>query len=173
MTRTAHSRKPCFVLKQSSIQGRGAFATRTIRKGTCIVEYAGEVITSDEADRRYDDDTMSRHHTFLFAIDAERSIDGNSRGNEARFINHSCEPNCEAVAYEGRIYIHALCTIEPGEELTYDYRYARAGTSEREARRLYPCHCGAPRCRGTILAPKPKPKRNGVSASAKRAAGKR
>lgn len=156
--KTAHGSNPCFALRRSAIQGRGAFATRTIRKGTRIVEYAGELISDEEADRRYDDEAMARHHTFLFAIDAKTSIDGNSRGNEARFINHSCDPNCEAIAIGRRIYIHAIVTIQPGVELTYDYRYARMGMTDEEARELYPCRCGATRCRGTILAPAPKPK---------------
>lgn len=171
--RTAHSIKPCFVLRKSAIQGRGAFCTRPIRKGTLVVEYKGEVIDAAEADRRYDDDAMQRHHTFLFSIDAEYSIDGNAQGNEAAFINHSCDPNCEAVADGRRIYIQAVRNIEPGTELTYDYRYQRHGTSEADARRLYPCHCGSSKCRGTILAPRKKKKRKAAAkttATAKRAA---
>jgi SET domain-containing protein len=156
--KTAHERLPCFVLRRSRIQGRGAFATRFIRKGTRIVEYRGELIDSDEADRRYDDDAMGRHHTFLFAIDKEMSIDGAVNGNEAAFINHSCDPNCEAVADGRRIFIHAIRSIAAGDELTYDYRYARQDTTDEEAKLLYPCRCGAKKCRGTILAPPKRPR---------------
>ncbi len=169
--KTAQEKNPVFRLRRSHIQGQGAFAVRPIKKGTRVVEYAGERISNEEADRRYDDDAMNRHHTFLFAIDAKTSIDGASGGNEAAYINHSCDPNCEAVADEKRIFIDAIKDIAVGEELTYDYRYARQGTSDREAKRLYPCFCGAATCRGTILAPRPK-KRAKKTAAAKPAAKK-
>jgi len=140
-------------VRRSEIQGRGVYTTRRIRKGTWIIQYTGEIITNEEADRRYDDGSMERHHTFLFILDGKYCIDATSRGSDARFINHSCEPNCEAVSTEdGReIWIVALRTIEPGEELTYDYGYEVEAESAEEARRVYPCRCGAPRCRGTIL----------------------
>jgi SET domain-containing protein len=78
-----------FEIRKSSIQGRGAFATRRIKKGERIIEYTGEVITVEESDRRYDDQSMSRHHTFLFSLDNGYVIDGAVGGNESRFINHS------------------------------------------------------------------------------------
>lgn len=174
--KTAQEKNPVFRLRRSRIQGQGAFAIRPIKKGTRVVEYAGELISNEEADRRYDDDAMSRHHTFLFAIDAKTSIDGASKGNEAAYINHSCDPNCEAVADGRRIFIDAIKDIALGEELTYDYRYARQGTSDREARRQYPCFCGAATCRGTILAPRPAkkkakaPTKNPAKPAAKKAA---
>ena len=147
---------PYFELRRSSIQGRGAFALRTIRKGTRIIEYTGEIITDEEADRRYDDEKMARHHTFLFAVDVNHVIDGARKGNAARFINHSCEPNCEAVIEENRVYIDALRTIRAGEELLYDYQYERDGIPDESWDRLYECHCGTPSCRGTILKPEKK-----------------
>jgi uncharacterized protein len=136
----------------SPIQGRGVFARRPIREGTRIIEYTGEVISDEEADRRYDDSTMPRHHTFLFSLDDGRCIDAAVGGNDARFINHSCEPNCQAVESDGRIWIEATRPIRPGEELTYDYAYARSECDEALTA-LYVCRCGAPGCRGTILAP--------------------
>ena len=145
-----------FEVRRSPIQGRGAFATRQIRKGTRIIEYVGEHISHEEADRRYDDETMSRHHTFLFTLDDEVVIDAAVGGNESRYINHSCEPNCEAVIEDDHIYIEALRTIREGEELLYDYQYERTAETTEEDERLYVCHCGAPTCRGTILAPKKK-----------------
>jgi hypothetical protein len=143
-----------FVLRSSPIQGRGAFAIRPIRKGTRIIEYTGEVISHEEADRRYDDGTMGRHHTFLFSVSRKKVIDAAVGGNEARFINHSCAPNCEAVDERSRIYIEAIRDITAGEELTYDYAYERDGTEDEKWEKVYVCKCGAPTCRGTILAPK-------------------
>ena len=142
-----------FQIRRSSIQGRGAFATRRIRKGERIIEYVGERITWKAADRRYDDSAMGRHHTFLFAVTRRTVIDAAVRGNDARLINHSCEPNCEAIIEGGRIYIDALREIRPGDELTYDYAYERDADTTEEEERQYACHCGARRCRGTILAP--------------------
>jgi SET domain-containing protein len=139
-------------VRQSSIQGKGGFAWRWIPAGTRIIEYAGQRITPEEADTRYDDDAMGRHHTFLFAVDDRTVIDAGVQGNAARFINHSCEPNCEALDYGGRIFIEALRDIAPGEELFYDYAYALEEPLTPALRRQYPCHCGTPGCRGTILA---------------------
>ena len=96
---------------------------------------------------------MDRHHTFLFAVDVNHVIDGARKGNFARYINHSCDPNCEAVIEENRVYIDALRTIEAGEELLYDYQYERDGVPQDSWDRLYACDCGAPNCRGTILKP--------------------
>ena len=151
-------RDPWFELRSSPIQGRGAFALRRIRKGTRIIEYTGERIDDDEADRRYDDDAMERHHTFLFAVKKNLVIDAAVGGNDARFINHSCEPNCDAVIYGSEVWIEAARTIEPGEELCYDYKYERDGEADESWEELYLCRCGAPGCRGTILVPE-KPKR--------------
>jgi hypothetical protein len=137
-----------FAIKRSGIQGKGAFAVRTIAKGERIIEYTGELISNAEASRRYDDSSMRRHHTFLFAVTSRRCIDGARGGNDARYLNHSCAPNCEARQEGVRIFIHATRRIRAGEELTYDYAYGETG----EAEELYLCKCGAKTCRGTILA---------------------
>lgn len=142
-----------FELRRSGIQGTGAFALRRIRPGTRIVEYTGERISNAEADRRYVDDEMSRHHTFLFTLDDDSVIDAAHGGNEARYINHSCAPNCVAVTDRGRIFIEALTNIQPGVELLYDYAYERGEDADEATEQLYVCHCGAARCRGTILKP--------------------
>jgi hypothetical protein len=147
---------PYFELRRSPIQGRGAFALVRIPKGTRIIEYTGELISRDEGDRRYDDENMSRHHTFLFALDDDTVVDGAVHGNASRFINHSCEPNCEAVIEDGRIWVEALTTIQPGTELVYDYAYERRPEHDESTEQMYACRCGAPTCRGTILAPKPR-----------------
>jgi SET domain-containing protein len=136
------------------------FAARRIRKGTRIIEYIGERIDSDEADARYDDDAMDRHHTFLFGIDSDTFIDAARGGNEARLINHSCDPNCAAYDYDRRIFIEAIRTIPEGAELTYDYALEREGRPQPSWKRLYACRCGSAQCRGTMLKPRPRqPKR--------------
>jgi SET domain-containing protein len=167
--------RPLFELRRSAIQGRGAFALRRIRRGTRIIEYTGERISDDEADRRYDDDRMDRHHTFLFAVRKNVVIDAAVGGNEARFINHSCDPNCEAVIEDGRVFIEAVRTIQPGDELAYDYKYERDGDADESWEKLYVCRCGAANCRGTILqAPrKRRPKSQGASRRRRPAAGSR
>jgi len=142
-----------FEIRRSAIQGRGAFATRRIRAGQRIIEYVGEHISRDEGDRRYDDAHMGRHHTFLFALDDGSVIDAAVGGNEARFINHSCDPNCQAIEEDGRIFIEALRNIQPGTELVYDYAYERSDDHTEEDEQLYVCRCGSPKCRGSILAP--------------------
>jgi hypothetical protein len=145
---------PPFAIRRSAIQGRGAFAMRRIRKGERIIEYTGERISNAEADRRYDDGRMHRHHTYLFTLTRRTVVDGGAGGNASRFINHSCEPNCEAVIEDGHIWIRALRTIAKDRELTYDYQYERMGDDDVADERKYPCRCGASRCRGTILLPR-------------------
>jgi uncharacterized protein len=156
-----NGREPLYLVRTSGIHGRGVFALRRIRKGTRILEYTGERISNKEADRRYDDDKMKRHHTFLFTLDSKTCIDGSIKtgGGDASFINHSCEPNCEAVITDKKIFIHALHTIEPGTELAYDYKYERTGRNDAKLEKFYVCKCGAPSCRGSIMQPAKKKKR--------------
>jgi hypothetical protein len=153
--RSANGRRkpdsPWLVVKKSPIAGKGAFARKRIPKGTRIIEYRGERISADEADRRYDDDAMDVHHTFLFGLDDGTCLDAAVRGNDARFINHSCDPNCEAIEEDDRIFVEALRDIERGEELVYDYSYEREGRMRPSWRKLYACRCGAKNCRGLIL----------------------
>ena len=143
-----------FKVRRSAISGRGAFATRDIRKGERLIEYVGERITHRVADARYDDATMRSHHTFLFSVSRQTVIDASVGGNDARFINHSCDPNCEAVIEKSRVFIYARKPIAKGEELAYDYGYERDGSETAEDEARYACRCGARKCRGTILAPK-------------------
>jgi hypothetical protein len=145
---------PAFEIRRSRIQGRGGFATRRIKRGERIGEYIGERISQGEADRRYDDDSMARHHTFLFSVTARTVIDAAVGGNDTRFINHSCAPNCDAVIERGRVFIDARKPIFEGDELFYDYSYEREKDAGPDAESQYPCRCGAPKCRGTILMPK-------------------
>jgi len=145
-----------YVVRRSAIHGRGVFAARTIRRGTDIIEYRGERITMKEADRRPPSDPDNPYHTFLFELDDGRVIDASVRGNAARWINHSCAPNCEPYEDDdGRIFIAARRTIRKGEELAYDYRLNIGGRITKAMREAYACRCGAPRCRGTMLGRKP------------------
>jgi hypothetical protein len=148
------TRKPPVVVRRSRIQGRGVFATRRIRNGTVIVEYKGPRITAEQADELYDDDDDERTHTFLFTVDDNTVIDATRRGGPARFINHSCDPNCRSFIEDGRVFIEAVRDISPGEELTYDYLLERPGRRTPAIEARYPCHCGSVKCRGTLLAPR-------------------
>jgi SET domain-containing protein len=144
-----------FTIRRSKIAGRGAFATRRIRKGQEVIEYVGELITEKESDRRYpDDDRVKQHHTFLFALENGMVIDATYGGNISRYINHSCDPNCESIEEDGHIYIQAMRNIQPGTELTYDYLYPRTSRDTKKDEALYPCYCGSPKCRGTIMEPR-------------------
>ena len=143
-----------FEIRASPIHGRGAFATTRIPRGTRLIEYAGERLTPAEADARYADEPGSGHHTFLFAIDDHVVIDAGVAGNAARWINHSCDPNCDAVIDDDRIWIETIRDIAPGEELAYDYAYVLEERHTPAAKRRYPCNCGSAACRGTILASK-------------------
>jgi uncharacterized protein len=137
-------------VRGSPIHGRGVFALRSIRKGSRIVEYKGERVSHAEADW-YHEDGADATHTMLFIVDDETVIDATRRGNAARWINHSCRPNCEAVDEDRRIYIEAIRDICPGEELTYDYNLVLEERHTPALKRDYPCRCGEKRCRGTLL----------------------
>jgi SET domain-containing protein len=143
-----------FVIRSSGVHGKGAFALKTIRKGTRVVEYVGESISPAESDRRYDDTGVKNHHTFLFAVDQRKVIDATFGGNDSRFINHSCDPNCDAIIEKRRVYIEANRTIRRGEELAYDYNYERTNKTTKADERLYKCLCASPECRGTIVSAK-------------------
>ena len=149
-----HASDPPLEIRASPMQGSGAFATCAIAAGTRLIEYAGERLTPAASDARYPDVSGERHHTFLFAIDDEVVIDAAVDGNDARFINHSCDPNCDAVIEEGRIWIETIRDVAPGEELAYDYAYVLEERHSPAAKRRFPCHCGTAVCRGTILAKK-------------------
>jgi uncharacterized protein len=141
-------------MRGSAIHGRGVYARVPIPAGTRLVEYRGERISWEEADRRYPDDFTAPHHTFLFALDDGSMIDAAFRGNLARWINHSCDPNCEAVEEDGRIWIESIRDIAPGEELAYDYNYILEERHSTAMKKRFPCRCGAASCRGTILGKK-------------------
>lgn len=162
------SETPLFRVRRSRIAGRGAFALQPIRKGTRVIEYQGERISHTEADRRYEESDDS--HVVLFIVNRRTVLDANVCGNDARFINHSCDPNCEAVIERGHVWIEAIRDIVPGEELAYEYNLTRDSVDSPEEEAKFACHCGSPRCRGTMLEAKPKPRRR---AGSRKRTGKR
>jgi hypothetical protein len=147
------TRKPRIVVKVSRIHGRGVYAARPIKKGERIIEYKGELITWKEADRRPPSDPNDEHHTFLFSLsDHKRVIDASVGGNAARWINHSCEPNCETEETDdGRVFIQAVRDIRTGEELNYDYALIVDERVTPTLKANYRCLCGSKKCRGTML----------------------
>ncbi|MBS0378050.1 MAG: SET domain-containing protein-lysine N-methyltransferase [Proteobacteria bacterium] len=146
-------------VRDSALHGLGVFATRPIKKGTRVIEYLGERVSHKEADSRYESKDENDNHTFLFIVDGRTVIDAGVDGNEARFVNHGCDPNCESVIEERRVFIEAIRDIAPGEELTYDYQIQREDDDPANVDEIFACRCGAKNCRGTMLWPPPKPKR--------------
>jgi len=156
-------------VRDSPVDGRGVFATRRIEKGERIVEYLGERVSHDEADRRYELKDDNDSHTFLFIVDSKTVIDAGTNGNDARFFNHSCDPNCESVVEKRRVFIEALRAIEPGEEMTYDYQIYRDHDDPENIDEIFACRCGFANCRGTMLwPPEPKKKKRSKSAAKKK-----
>jgi len=150
MPETGKKRRRIMV-RNSPIHGRGVFALRRIPKGTRIIEYKGNLITEKEADRRYSRIHENSPHTMLFSLDGGLVIDATRRGNSARWINHSCAPNCEIEEEGHRIFIEARRDIRLGDELTYDYNLQIGEKHTKTAKREHACFCGARRCRGTML----------------------
>jgi uncharacterized protein len=151
----APTESPMFEIRRSGIHGRGAYATRSIAKGTRIVEYLGDRITHKQADARYEEKGQDDGHTFLFVVSSRVVIDAGVGGNDARYINHSCDPNCDTVIENERVFIESIRDIEPGEELAYEYGLTWETTDDREELANYGCCCGAASCRGTMLAEEP------------------
>ncbi len=143
-----------FVVRKSGIHGRGVFALVDIPKGTRLIEYLGERMSHKEADKRYGDIHEGSAHTMLFAANDEVVIDATQWGSSARWINHSCGPNCEAIEDEGRVFIETKRAIRAGEELGYDYELIVEGRQTEKLKREHACFCGSRRCRGTMLGKK-------------------
>jgi len=149
------AKRKSYEVRRSAIHGRGVFATDAIARGERIIEYKGQRCSWDEAMERPDSDPDDPAHTFLFELEDGRVIDARVRGNAARWINHSCAPNC--ITFEddkGRVFIEARRAIKPGEELSYDYRLIVDGRLSKKERESYTCRCGKRSCRGTLLNPK-------------------
>jgi len=157
---------PWHIVKQSTLHGTGVFALRDIPAGTRIIEYGGKRITPEQADALHPVNPDDPFHTFFFSLSSGKVIDGGDKGNDARWINHSCGPNCEAQEGTGgkRVYIVALQDIPAGEELFYDYGLIMEGRITKKLKQEYLCLCGTPNCRGTMLA-LPKKKKAATSKS--------
>jgi len=137
-------------VRDSSVHGRGVFATKSIAKGKRIIEYVGKRMPWEKASAESDGP-----HTFLFGLeDDDKVINAGIGGNESRWINHSCAPNCEAIEENGRIFIYALRNIRPGEELSYDYALEVDEPLTPDVKKEHACHCRASGCRGSLLAVK-------------------
>ena len=149
------------------MHGKGVFALQDLAEGETLIEYVGEVISWPEALRRHPHDPAQPNHTFYFHINETRVIDANVGGNSSRWINHSCAPNCQADEIGERVFIKALRNIAAGDELFYDYGLVIDARYTKKLLADYPCWCGAPDCRGTLLTPQEKKK------PAKKAAAKK
>lgn len=143
--------KKRYATRSSEIHGKGVFATEPIRKGARIIEYRGARSSMEIACERPHSDPKNPHHTFIFELSDGTVIDGGVRGNAARWINHSCDPNCEAIEEDDRMFIHAKRYIRAGEELTYDYQLTLDEPPRKRARKAYRCLCGMEKCRGSML----------------------
>jgi len=138
-------------IKKSKVDNRkGAFAKKDIPKGTRVIEYVGDKVTKKESDKR-SDITFAKakkdpnHGDFyIYEINKKYNIDGDVPWNTARFINHSCNPNCESDIIKSRVFIISIKDIKKGEELNYDYGIDLAVYED------YPCKCGSKNCIGYI-----------------------
>ena len=135
--------------RRSPVHGKGVFALLPVAAGERLIEYTGEVTSWRRAAARQRADDG---HTFVFGLSDGHVIDGSRGGNSARFINHACAPNCEAIETGQRVFIHALVDIQPGDELFIDYGLTVDGEITDELRAHYACRCGAPGCRQSMLA---------------------
>jgi len=141
-------------VRRSGVHGKGVFALQDLAEGETLIEYVGEVISWEEAQDRHPHDPNDPNHTFYFHVNEDKVIDALHGGNSSRWINHSCDPNCEADEENDRIFIKALRNIQAGEELNYDYGLIIDEPYTPELLAEYPCWCGAKNCRGTLLSPK-------------------
>ena len=152
--------------RRSGIHGKGVFALQDIPKGTTLCEYIGKQLTHAEADAKYAGN-VGTGHTFLFTLNDDYIIDANQGGGVARWINHSCKPNAKAWVIEhetgdpkkDRVMIEAKRDIKKGEEITYNYGIVLDLPYTKELKALWPCHCGAKNCTGTLLQPKEEEKK--------------
>ena len=155
--------RPVVEVRRSGVHGKGVYATTAIRKGERIIEYTGKRLPWKVAMDLPPRDEGDPYHTFLFSLENGDVIDAHEGGNDARWINHSCDPNCETTEVDDRIFVEALRAIRPGEELFYDYLIVPADRRTKSLEREFACHCGSARCRGTMLEPRP-PRRPTVAA---------
>ena len=144
-------------VRRSGVHGKGVFALQDLAEGETLIEYVGEVISWDEAQDRHPHDPNDPNHTFYFHVNEDKVIDALHGGNSSRWINHSCDPNCDADEENDRIFIKAIRNIKAGEELNYDYGLIIDEPYTQKLKAEYPCWCGSANCRGTLLSPKDRP----------------
>jgi hypothetical protein len=162
---------PWHEVRKSSLHGTGVFAARPIPVGTRIIDYKGKRITPEQADAMFPVNPNDPYHTFFFSLSGGKIIDGGQGGNDARWINHSCAPNCETEENSSgtRVFVVALREIAAGEELFYDYSLVIDDKITKTLKQNYRCLCGAPSCRGTMLAlPEKKQKEKGKGKAGKK-----
>lgn len=136
---------------RSRVHGKGVFATRHMAADEIVIEYVGEIISMAEAIRRHPHDPGNPDHTFYFHLDDGQVIDALFGGNDSRWINHSCRPNCVPDEVDGRMFIKTRRPVFRGEELTFDYGLFSDEPMTDALKARYACRCGAPKCRGTML----------------------
>jgi SET domain-containing protein len=148
MPKNSKNRKPTvrIEVRESGVHGHGVYAMQSIAKGTRIIEYTGQRVSWEGAPNDEDDP-----HTFNFGLDNGEVINPEIGGNDARWINHGCDPNCEAIEEDDRIFICAIRDIQAGEELFYDYALEIDEPITEESKKKFACHCRSPDCRGTML----------------------
>ena len=151
---SASTSKRRIQVRRSGVHGKGVFALQDLAEGETLIEYVGEIISWDEAQDRHPHDPKDPNHTFYFHVNEDKVIDALHGGNSSRWINHSCDPNCEADEENERVFIKALRNIKAGEELNYDYGLIIDEPYTKKLLAEYPCWCGAKNCRGTLLSPK-------------------
>ncbi|QCP51797.1 SET domain-containing protein [Trinickia violacea] len=139
------------VVRSSPVHGRGVFAVAHIETGTLILEYKGKLVSWRRAQRDHARSVAEHGHTFYFGLDDGRVIDGAQGGNSARWLNHSCSPNCEAEQDGDRVFIRTTQPVEKGTELYIDYQLQVEGRGTAGVTRAYACSCRAAGCRGTML----------------------
>lgn len=147
----AKSSEPYWALKNSGIHNTGMFANRNIPKGTAIIEYVGERISKKESNKRcleWEEKARKKGEGLVYIFDLNRKwdLDGNVEDNPAKFINHSCQENCEAVNDDDHIWIYSKKDIKKGDELSFDYGYNLEHFMD------HPCRCGSDNCCGYIVA---------------------
>ena len=140
-------------VKKSKVHGSGVFAVHDIKKNERIIEYIGEKVTRAEGDRRSEKrikkylNSKKTGSVYIFELNQRFDIDGSPSYNKARYINHSCNPNCEVEIVRGRIWIKSIKKIKKGQELCYDYGYE----FDKEDYTDHVCKCGSRNCIGYII----------------------
>ena len=145
--------KKMWKVRKSKVHGKGIIATENIKKNTRIIQYIGKKVTKKEGDKRSEKrlnkylNSETTGSVYIFELNNKYDIDGSVLYNKARYINHSCDPNCEVDIINGEIWISSIKKIKKGDELSYDYGYEFNKNDFKDHR----CECGAKECIGFII----------------------